>query len=64
MDIKEWMRELGEGVVNEAFDDLFSHEIPSPMANRVLRRFSRWWRDYTRAALIVIRNWCTPPRRA
>jgi len=54
MDVKERMRELGEGIVNEAFDDLFSHNIPSPMANRVLRRFSRWWRDYTRAALIVM----------
>ncbi|HUL38749.1 MAG TPA: polyprenyl synthetase family protein [Methanomassiliicoccales archaeon] len=54
MDVKERMKELGGGIVNEAFGDLFSHEIPSPMANRVLRRFARWWRDYTRAALIVM----------
>ncbi|MDD1746457.1 MAG: polyprenyl synthetase family protein [Methanomassiliicoccales archaeon] len=54
MDVKDRMRELGEGIVNEAFDDLFSHGIPSSKANRVLRKFSRWWTDYTRAALIVM----------
>jgi geranylgeranyl diphosphate synthase type I len=54
MDVRDRMKELGEGIVNEAFDDLFSYGIPSPKANRVLRRFSRWWTDYTRAALIVM----------
>jgi geranylgeranyl diphosphate synthase type I len=47
-------RLLGESIVNEAFDELFASGIPSPMANRVLRRFSKRWRDYTRAALMVM----------
>ncbi len=54
MDVRGRMKELGEGIVDEAFRDLFSYKIPSPNANRVLRRFSRWWTDYTRAALLVM----------
>jgi geranylgeranyl diphosphate synthase type I len=54
MDVKCRLKELGEDIVNEAFDDLFSYGIPSPMANRALKRYSHWWRDYTRAALIVM----------
>ncbi len=48
------LRSLGEPIVKEAFDDLFKNRIASPMARRVLRRFSRRWTDYTRAALMVM----------
>jgi len=54
LDAKETLRTYGEDIVNEAFDDLFASGIPSPMANKVLRRFARRWRDYTRAALMVM----------
>jgi geranylgeranyl pyrophosphate synthase len=50
----EMLRSLGEPIVNEAFEDLFASGISSPMANRILRRFAKRWRDYTRAALIVM----------
>lgn len=45
---------LGAEIVDGAFADLFATDIPSPMANRVLTRFSGRWRDYTRAALMVL----------
>lgn len=54
MDAKDMLRTYGEGIVNEAFDELFASGIPSPMAERVLRRFAQRWRDYTRAALMVM----------
>lgn len=54
MDAREMLRSCGEGIVNEAFEELFSYPIPSPLANRVLRRFAKRWRDYTRAALMVM----------
>lgn len=54
LDTQEMLREYGEEIVNEAFEGLFSGGITSPMANRILRRFARRWRDYTRAALMVM----------
>jgi len=48
------LRQLGEPIVKEAFEDLFSSTIPSQKATRVLRKFSRWWTDYSRAALMVL----------
>ncbi len=53
-DATETLRSLGEPIVKEAFDDLFERRITSPMAKRVLKRFSRRWTDYTRAALMVM----------
>ena len=53
-DASEILRSLGEPIVKEAFDDLFERRITSPMAKRVLKRFSRRWTDYTRAALMVM----------
>ena len=53
-DATEILRSLGEPIVNEAFADLFERRITSPMARRVLKRFSRRWTDYTRAALMVM----------
>jgi geranylgeranyl pyrophosphate synthase len=53
-DSTEMLRSLGEPIVDEAFADLFERRITSPMARRVLRRFSRRWTDYTRAALMVM----------
>jgi geranylgeranyl pyrophosphate synthase len=53
-DAAEKLRSLGEPIVNEAFAGLFERRITSPMARRVLRRFSRRWTDYTRAALMVM----------
>ncbi len=53
-DATQILRTLGEPIVKEAFDDLFERRIPSPMAKKVLRRFSRRWTDYTRAALMVM----------
>jgi geranylgeranyl diphosphate synthase type I len=50
----EMLQSLGEPIVNEAFDDLFASGISSPTAKRVLRRFAKRWRDYTRAALLVM----------
>jgi geranylgeranyl diphosphate synthase, type I len=53
-DAEEILKSLGEPIVKEAFDDLFERRITSPLAKRVLRRFSRRWTDYTRAALMVM----------
>jgi geranylgeranyl diphosphate synthase type I len=53
-DARELLRSLGEDIVDEAFDDLFAQGVPSSKAERVLRRFSQRWRDYTRAALMVM----------
>jgi geranylgeranyl diphosphate synthase type I len=53
-DATDTLKSLGEPIVKEAFDDLFARRIASPMAKRVLRRFSHRWTDYTRAALMVM----------
>jgi len=52
--ITEELRTLGQPIVDEAFSGLLASKIPSPLANRMLRRFSRRWTDYTRAALMVM----------
>lgn len=54
VDAKGMLRAYGEGIVNEAFDELFAAGVSSPKANRVLKRFARRWKDYTRAALMVM----------
>lgn len=54
MGTREMLKKLGEDIVDEAFSDLFSMRIPSATAKKVLGRFSRRWRDYTRAALMVM----------
>jgi geranylgeranyl pyrophosphate synthase len=51
---EEIFQSIGQPIVDEAFADLFASKIPSPTANRILRRFSRRWRDYTRPALMVM----------
>ena len=54
MDAKQMLKDYGEEIVNEAFQDVLSNGVSSPTALRVLRRFSKRWRDYTRAALMVM----------
>lgn len=53
-DTANLLRELGEPLVKEAFQDLLSSQITSKKAKTILRRFSRRWKDYSRAALMVI----------
>jgi len=53
-DATNMLKELGEPLVKAAFEDLLSSRIPSKKAEIMLRKFSRSWKDYGRAALMVL----------
>jgi geranylgeranyl pyrophosphate synthase len=47
------IKAVGQPLVMSAFDDLLSSRIPSTKAKKIIRRFSRRWKDYARPALMV-----------
>jgi geranylgeranyl pyrophosphate synthase len=47
------LKTIGEPLVRSAFEDLLSSKIPSLTAKKIIRRFARRWKDYSRPALMV-----------
>ena len=51
---EELIKSLGEPVVNSALNEVLNANIPSPTAKRALQSFSKKWKDYSRAALMIM----------
>jgi geranylgeranyl pyrophosphate synthase len=51
--IRDELKAVGEPLVRSAFDDILSSNIPSLTAKKIIRKFSRRWKDYARPALMV-----------
>ncbi len=52
-DISRTIKELGEPLVRSAFEDLLSNKIRSKTAFRILKKFSKRWKDYSRPTLMI-----------
>ncbi len=51
---RDLLKEIGEPIVKSAFADVANAEIPSATARSALISFSERWKDYSRAALMVM----------
>lgn len=51
---RDLLKEIGEPIVKSAFADVANAEIPSATARSALIGFSERWKDYSRAALMVM----------
>ncbi len=51
---RDLLKEIGEPIVKSAFADVANAEIPSATARSALMSFSERWKDYSRAALMVM----------
>lgn len=52
-DVEKIIEEIGKPIVEEAFEELIN-EIPSVEVKRILKAFSKKWRDYSRVALMAL----------
>lgn len=48
------LKQLGEPLVNSAFDEFLSSKIPSTTGREILAKFRRKWKDYSRPALMIL----------
>jgi geranylgeranyl diphosphate synthase type I len=48
------LKELGEPLVNAAFDEFMSSNIPSETGREILTKFREKWKDYSRPALMIL----------
>jgi geranylgeranyl diphosphate synthase type I len=48
------LKQLGEPLVNAAFDEFFSSNIPSQTGREILLKFREKWKDYSRPALMIL----------
>jgi geranylgeranyl diphosphate synthase type I len=48
------LKQLGEPLVNAAFDEFMSSNIPSQTGLEILTKFREKWKDYSRPALMVL----------
>lgn len=52
-DYSKTIKEVGEPLVKEAFENLLSNKIESKTALKILKEYSRKWKDYFRPALMI-----------
>ncbi len=53
-DANKSLKSLGEPIVRAAFEDLLTNRVTSPLARRAMKHFAKRWKDYSRAALMVL----------
>jgi geranylgeranyl pyrophosphate synthase len=53
-DPAQMLKQLGEPLVDAAFDEFFSSNIPSKTGREILAKFREKWKDYSRPALMML----------